>query len=782
MRLHRILVIAAAISAAGFAARAQDAAAQASGSLPVIKTEARVVLVDAVVTDKKGHYVRDLEEKDFRVWEDNKQQTITSFSFEANAKSPNNTLRHYLVLFFDNATMDFGDQMRARQAAARFIDANAGPNRMMAVINYAGSISVTQNFTTDAARLKNVVAGVKFSPVSPNAPVELASTGIPNLGQAEAGFGAWNELLALRSLAKLLAPIPGRKMVVMLTSGFVVPPDINANPNMPTMSELAAAISECNRANVAIYPIDVRGLVAGMSVGPGGARLWPPSGFQGIRLIPASYSLTDALGMAFFQHGPGGGGGGGTGGGGGGGVGGGGRGGGGTGGGVGGGRGGSGGNTGGGRGGSGGNTGGGRGGSGGNTGGGRGGSGGTTGNNFNNSLLNPNTLNPYNQARMLIPQFPQSAATQQQVLYALADGTGGFVIANTNDLLGGMQKIAEEQDQFYLLGYTPPESKEGSCHFLKVKVDRSGTSVRFRNGYCNVKPVDALAGNPVEKNLENLVAGTAPGVPGASIEAPFFYTAPNTARIDVALDVPPAVIKFEKRHGKFYAELNILAVAYRPDGGVAARFSDSKTLELQDKKELKEFEKQPYHYNGQFDIASGQYTLKAAFNSGGSSFGKVEMPLAIDPYSSKQFGLSALALSTRFHRVQEVASDLDAVLMEGQTPLVAQGYQFTPAGAYRFTKTEPLVLYTEIYEPGAVDKTPPVVGVQIRVLDRNTKKALEDSGMMAVNKEMRPGSPVIPVGLKVSVDKLAPGAYRVEVKAADSKNNLVTRTADFDVE
>jgi hypothetical protein len=130
MQLRSMLLLAAAGCAAGGAARAQDANAQAPGS--VIKAETRVVLVDAVVTDKKGNYVQDLEQKDFRVWEDNKEQAVTSFSFEANPNSPNNNQQHYMVLLFDNATMDFGDQARARQAAAQFIDANAGPNRLMA--------------------------------------------------------------------------------------------------------------------------------------------------------------------------------------------------------------------------------------------------------------------------------------------------------------------------------------------------------------------------------------------------------------------------------------------------------------------------------------------------------------------------------------------------------------------------------------------------------------------------------------------------------------------------
>jgi VWFA-related protein len=763
MQLRNILLLLAATGAAGAIAWAQDSNAQAPGSLPVIKSESRLVLVDAVVTDKKGQYVRDLEQKDFKVFEDSKEQKITSFSFEADPNSPNNNQKHYMVLLFDNATMDFGDQTRARQAAAQFIDANAGPNRLMAIINYAGSIDVAQNFTADADRLKKVVGGVKFSPVSPNEPVQVASTGIPNLGRAQASFGLWDELLALRSMAKMLAPIPGRKMVVFLTSGFKLPPE--------NMSELTAVIAECNRANVAIYPIDVRGLVTSMPAGPGGASLWSPGNSQGVQIIRASYSPTASMGMAFFQHGGTGGGGGPVGGGGGAGSG--------SGGGKGGGTGtGTGGGTGGGKGGSTGT------GTGVGTGGGKGGStpGGGGSNNPNNSILNPNTLNPYNQSRGLIPQFPTSATTNQQVLFALADGTGGFVIVNTNDLLGGLQKISKEQDQFYLLGYTPPESEEGSCHFLKVKLDRPGTSVRFRSGYCNVKPTDVLLGNPVEKDLENRVAGSAPGVPGASIQAPFFYSSTNTARVDVALSIPTESIKFEKAKGKFHADVNILAIAYRPDGTVAARFSDNKKLEVDGKKELQAFNERPYYYDGQFDIASGQYTLKAAFSSGGASFGKVEVPLMIEPYDSKQFGLSALALSKDLHRAADVGSDLDAVLLEGRTPLVAQGYQFMPAAAYRFRTTDRAALYAEVYEPHAADKTPPIVAVQLRVLDRKTQEAKQDSGMIGVSSEIRAGNPVIPVGLKLPLDKLTPGAYRAEVKAMDALGNSKIRVADFDVE
>src|SRR5580693_6077387 len=238
-------------------AYAQQPAAADTADIGVIRTETRLVLVDAVVTDKKGEYVRDLAQKDFKVWEDGKEQSVTSFSFEENTGSANPKPR-YLVLFFDNSTMDIGDQARARDAAAKFIDANAGPDHLIAVAEFGGTVHISQNFTADAQRLKQVVAGLKGSSVSPNAPpVMVASLGTPSLGpslgNAEADFGVQTVLLALRSLAKGLSTVPGRKSLVMLTSGFAMNPEYQ--------SELTAVIDTCNKSNVAIYPIDVRGLV-----------------------------------------------------------------------------------------------------------------------------------------------------------------------------------------------------------------------------------------------------------------------------------------------------------------------------------------------------------------------------------------------------------------------------------------------------------------------------------------------------------------------------------------
>jgi hypothetical protein len=66
------------------------------------------------------------------------------------------------------------------------------------------------------------------------------------------------------------------------------------------------------------------------------------------------------------------------------------------------------------------------------------------------------------------------------------------------------------------------------------------------------------------------------------------------------------------------------------------------------------------------------------------------------------------------------------------------------------------------------------------VVDRKTGEKKVDVASRAANQ---PGSAVAPIGLKLPVATLAPGSYRVELRALDSVGNATkARTADFEVE
>jgi len=408
------------------------------------------------------------------------------------------------------------------------------------------------------------------------------------------------------------------------------------------------------------------------------------------------------------------------------------------------------------------------------------GRGGTTGN-ANNPIYNSN---PLNQPRQILPKFPESASTNQQFMYALASGTGGFVIANTNDLLAGFDKIGKEQNEYYLLGYTPPESAEGACHTIQVKiVDRGGTSVRSRTGYCNTKPQDLLAGSSVEKGLEAIAAGTAEGPLHASMLAPYFYTSTNVARVNVAMEIPTEKLKFEKDKGKFSAAVHVLGLVRKADGAVAARFSDTLKLQLENKKAVEAFKENPLHYESQFDVASGKYTLNVAFSSGGENFGKVETPLVVEPYDDKQFSISGVALSRSFIKVGEMESGLDAAMIEDRKVLISRGVQFIPTGSTQIKKSEKPLLYVEVYAPALLAPNYPIVALQLRIVDRKTGEAMDDTGFMNLAALIKPGNPVIPIGMGLPTEKLAPGQYRAELQARDSVGHKTSlRTTEFELQ
>jgi len=599
-----------------------------NGARAQIRTETRVVLVDTIVTNKQGEYVHDLDAKDFRVWEDNKEQAIKSVVLEKGPATPASRQR-YLVLFF--AAMEPAERIAARRAVSGFIDANADDHRLMAVVNFSGGLRIGQNFSPDATRLKAAVN------------TALSSEAV----SGAADSGALDTIRALASLAGNLAALPGRKAIVFVSGGI--------SQSSVQKAELTAAIDACNKSDVAVYPIDLRPLLSGVTTASSGPLLDNPA--------TASMGGRRAAGGPQGQRAD-----------------------------------------------------------------------------SEDGILNAGTAN-------------------QQVLFRLAAGTGGFVVPNAAELQAGLQKVGAEQSAYYVLSYTPADSKEGSCHTLRVKVDRGGTTVRARSNYCESKPQDLLAGTIAGQDLERRAASAQTGSIAASMQLSYFYLSPNVARVDLAMEIRP---------GRVTGELNFLGIASAPDGAVGARFSDTLKLDPDSKGKL-------LHYEKEFKIVPGQYAFTMAFSSGGESFGKREAALKVDPRQEGELAISGIALSKETHPAAELGLGL-AGLVENRTTLVTDGVQFVPSGSSQFAKSEAGYFYFEVYAPG----TEPV-RVGVRVLDRTTGEPKSDSGMLKLNLPKVSGTDTIPAGSKLPIDKLAPGTYELEVTAVDAAGKQIRRTVDFDV-
>src|SRR5262249_31677830 len=143
-------------------------------------------------------------------------------------------------------------------------------NRLIAVAEYGGALRMIQNFTDDSIRLKQVVTQVKFSATAPN----------DTTNRQFRQFSVRGILGALTSVAKGLNNVPGRKTIVFLSAGFKLDAEL--------LNDLTATINACNHANVAVYPIDVRGLVVGKSVT---GQLFGLPGFSQTALLNAMLQM-----------------------------------------------------------------------------------------------------------------------------------------------------------------------------------------------------------------------------------------------------------------------------------------------------------------------------------------------------------------------------------------------------------------------------------------------------------------------------------------------------------
>lgn len=77
----------------------------------------------------------------------------------------------------------------------------------------------------------------------------------------------------------------------------------------------------------------------------------------------------------------------------------------------------------------------------------------------------------------------------QDTLAMLADQTGGFLTANTNDFRAPLQRVMEEINSYYEISYIPHIDKyDGKFRHIEVKVDNRDLAVQSRAGYFALPP------------------------------------------------------------------------------------------------------------------------------------------------------------------------------------------------------------------------------------------------------------------------------------------------------
>ena len=86
-------------------------------------------------------------------------------------------------------------------------------------------------------------------------------------------------------------------------------------------------------------------------------------------------------------------------------------------------------------------------------------------------------------------------SARQNGLRELAENTDGTAVIDTNDIEGGLRRIAADLSSYYLLGYYSTNTKlDGRFRTISVKIKRPGVQVRARRGYRGLTAEDVLNG------------------------------------------------------------------------------------------------------------------------------------------------------------------------------------------------------------------------------------------------------------------------------------------------
>jgi len=246
----------------------QSLAAQPPEEQYTFKQNVNRVVVDVVVTDANAKPAHGLSKRDFTVFEDGKKQKILFFDvYELGpgatfvSQPPNlppNTFVNIptvpergplYVLILDLCNTAFDDQPYARQQLLKFISSKPEGTRFAALVLSDG-IHLVHGFTDDRDQL--------YAAMDPSRP----QAHLPRTFLYKENYPV-SPLEALNQIANFVYGLPGRKNVIWFSGSFPLSlsPKLGAPPEVQDATR--ATLRALARTQTALYPVDVRGVVAG---------------------------------------------------------------------------------------------------------------------------------------------------------------------------------------------------------------------------------------------------------------------------------------------------------------------------------------------------------------------------------------------------------------------------------------------------------------------------------------------------------------------------------------
>lgn len=223
----------------------------------------------------------------------------------------------------------------------------------------------------------------------------------------------------------------------------------------------------------------------------------------------------------------------------------------------------------------------------------------------------------------LMETIVQSTRSNYQLTFAhLAESTGGFLIANTNDLRGPIRRLTEDIQTYYEISYKPEISNyDGSFHKVAVKMSSGDLRVQSRSGYSALPPSLLSVGTtlrPYEVPL--LAALNSPEPPKAfdyESAGLYFRGLKDQSVCEVVVDVPLANVTFQKTNAadEYKGRLSYVVLLKDGQGEVVKKLQNEVPITAPFAR-LEGLKANHFIYTEHFDLPPGRYALETAVLDG----------------------------------------------------------------------------------------------------------------------------------------------------------------------
>jgi VWFA-related protein len=379
-----------------------------------------------------------------------------------------------------------------------------------------------------------------------------------------------------------------------------------------------------------------------------------------------------------------------------------------------------------------------------------------------NPLGTPMTFDLENNEDLL-RMNPQAGLAQ------LANQTGGFLIADTNDPSRGLTRVDEEVRNYYVLTYVPTnENYDGRFRKISVKLDRPGLDAQTRKGYVAIRPMPVLDWE--REALDTLASGEARDSFKIGVKAFSFPDSGRPGLVSVLVEAPARAFTYNVDSEKniYNADFTIVALVRDISGQIVSKLGQHYQVTGPAAK-LDAARRGEILFYREAELQPGLYSVEAiAFDTPGGKAATLTDRVEVPPAGSAKLRLSSIAVLRRAERLSATDKKEDNPFHFGETLIYPNMGE--PLSQSR---NKQIAVFFDIY-PAKDAAAPPKLTISVLRNDKSLLKVSPD--LPAPDASGR-----IQFIRTLPLDRLQPGDYTLKTNVADGVTS-VSRSTRFAVQ